>query len=141
MSSSTNISKRALQAVNAILAAWILFRAGLTLFEGTANPLYGAAGVPDLPVLDSNLRFLGGVGVAFALVLLWITPGIGRYSTVFRVIWGCRFFGGIGRVISILAVGAPPTPVLIFTVSEVLLIPILVYWQWAVARAGATNAT
>lgn len=123
------MSKRLLQTVNVVLALWILFRAGLTLFQGTHNPLYGAAAVPELAALDSNLRFLGGIGVAMALLLLWLTPAIAERTTAFRVVWGCRLLGGVGRLVSVAAVGPPPKPMLVFTVSEVFVIPLLLYWQ------------
>lgn len=128
------MSKRLLQTVNVVLALWILFRAGLTVLEGTDNPLYGTSSVPDIPALDSNLRFLGGIGVAMALLLLWITPRIAERTVAFRVVWICRLFGGVGRLVSVAVVGAPPIPMLVFTVSEVVFIPFLLYWQSTLSR-------
>jgi len=129
------MSKRLLQVVNLVLAMWIIFRAGLTVLEGTDNPLYGTAGVPALPALDSNLRFLGGTGLALAAILIWITPAIERHTVLFRTVWGCRFIGGIGRLVSIAIVGSPPIPMLALTVSEVFIIPPLLFWQRAIAKS------
>lgn len=135
------MNKRLLQFVNVALAVWILFRALLTLVEGTESPLYGTAEVPNLPVLDSNLRFLGGIGVSMAFLLFWVTPSIGERAVVFRTVWSLRLGGSVGRLISLVVAGAPPMPVMVFTVSEVFIIPFLLYWQATTARQGAAGAS
>ena len=127
--------------MNGLLAFWVLFRAGLTVIEGTTNLLYGEGLVPALPALDSNLRFLGGVGIGLALLLLWITPNIEKQTVLFRAVWGCRFVGGLGRLLSTAIVGAPPAAMLAFTVSEVFVIPPLIYWQAQVASSASRVTT
>ena len=39
------------------------------------------------------------------------------------------FIGGIGRLISYFAVGSPSTPLIVFTLLEVIGAPIFIYWQ------------
>lgn len=133
------MSKRLLQFANVTLAIWTLFRAGLTLVEGMSNPILGSTG-PPVPAVDSNLRFLAGIGIAMAVILIWLTPSITTHTVEFRVVWSCRFLGGLGRVVSLVAVGATPTPMLITTMSEVAIIPFLLYWQGRVAATASRRA-
>ena len=108
---------------------------GASLFLGADSPVY-PDGMPVVPVLDSNLRFFGGMAVGLGLALLWLTPAIEKHTTLFRVIWLCALAGGIGRLVSALLVGLPPTPILVFTAIEVPGVPALIYWQTRVATAN-----
>ena len=128
------MSRRALQAVNLTLALATIWVAGLSLLFGASSPVYGGVAIPSLAALDSNLRFMGGVGVGLGLALVWITPTIERSTLVFRVVWLCALLGGIGRLISFGIVGVPPLPMLLFAVIEVFGVPALIYWQTLVAR-------
>jgi hypothetical protein len=128
------VSRFALQIVNGFLASLTIFLGGASLLLGIDSPIY-PDGLPELPVLDSNLRFFGGMGVGLGVALLWLIPAIEKHTTLFRVIWLCALAGGIGRIISAVTVGAPPTPILIFTAIEVPGVPLLIYWQTQVAAA------
>ena len=128
------MSRRLLQIVNALIAILTLVLATMSLLFGVKSPIYDAFTIPEIPVLDSNLRFFGGLGLGIALVLLWITPSIEKQTILFRSLWICALFGGIGRIISMFVVGYPPTPMIIFTLIEVPLVPILIYWQWKVSQ-------
>lgn len=81
------------------------------------------------------MRFLGGMGLALGLALLSILPSIEKQSTAYRIIWLCALAGGIGRVISLSVVGWPPLPIVIFTAIEVPGVPLLIYWQYQVAKS------
>jgi hypothetical protein len=93
--------------VNAILAIMTIILASMSLFFGASSPIYDNVIIPEAPALDSNLRFLGGLGLAIGLILLWITPRIERQTILFRSLWICTLLGGIGRLISRLIVGLP----------------------------------
>jgi len=54
------------------------------VFFGVRSPLYAAANLPLFPILDSNLRFFGGMGLGLGLVLLWPLPSIERRTLLFR---------------------------------------------------------
>jgi hypothetical protein len=41
----------------------------------------------EAPVLDSNLRFLGGIWLGIGLAMLWLVPSIERQGTLFRALW------------------------------------------------------
>lgn len=125
-----------MQTVNAWLALATLGLSGLSLAHGTDSPVYGDDPLPALESLDSNLRFMGGIGVGLGLVLLWITPHIERHTSPFRLIWFCALLGGGGRIVSWMDVGQPPMPMVVFTAVEVVVVPILFVWQARIARTA-----
>ncbi|MGY4480557.1 DUF4345 domain-containing protein [Bradyrhizobium sp. USDA 3364] len=129
------MGRRALQIATALLAL-VPILTGIITMLGVSDPLYASSGVPALPVLDSNLRFFGGVWLGLGLALLWLVPRIESETVLFRVVWGGIFLGGIGRLLSIMIVGAPPLPFVGFTLLEVIGAPLFVYWQHLVAAAG-----
>jgi hypothetical protein len=104
------------------------------MLGGTHDPLYAGAGMPADPTLDSNLRFYGGVWLGLGLAALWVIPGIARKTVLFRVLWLMIFLGGIGRLLSLLAVGMPFPPFIGFTLLEVFGAPLFIWWQAALAR-------
>jgi hypothetical protein len=130
------VSRLLLQVTNTLLALLTIALAGASLVFGTDNAIYTNA-VPTIPSLDSNLRFMGGVGLGLGIALLWITPSIEKKGALFRVIWLCALAGGAGRLISAVVVGAPPAPMILFALIEVPGVPLLIYWQHRVARAHA----
>lgn len=129
------MGKRALQIATALLAL-VPVVTGIITMLGVGDPLYASAGIPALPVLDSNLRFFGGVWLGLGLALLWLVPRIESETFLFRVVWGAIFLGGIGRLLSILLVGAPPIPFVGFTALELIGAPLLVHWQRRVAATA-----
>jgi hypothetical protein len=130
------MSKRLLQFINALLAILTILLASMSLLLGVNSPVYNELIIPEIPSLDSNLRFFGGLGLGIGIILLWITPRIEKQTNIFRTLWFCAFLGGIGRIISMFTVGFPPKPMIIFTLIEVPLVPILIYWQWKVSQTS-----
>ncbi|MBR1204232.1 MULTISPECIES: DUF4345 domain-containing protein [unclassified Bradyrhizobium] len=128
------MGRRALQ-IATVLLALVPVLTGIITMLGVSDPLYASSGVPALQVLDSNLRFFGGVWLGLGLALLWLVPRIESESVLFRVVWGGIFLGGIGRLLSMVMVGLPPLPFVGFTALEVIGAPLFVYWQHRVATA------
>jgi hypothetical protein len=129
------MSRRILQAVTAILGI-VPVVTGLIGLRGVDDPLYAPVSTPHTIVLDTNLRFFGGVWLGLGLVILWLVPSIERQTTLFRAAWEMIFIGGIGRLLSIVFAGAPPVPFVFFTLLEIVGAPLFVYWQHRVARAA-----
>lgn len=109
--------------------------ATMQLAFGTKSPVYAGVDLPDHPILDSNLRFFGGMGLGLGLILLFIVPTIERHTTLFRAVWFCALLGGIGRAVSMAVVGMPPTMLIWFTVIEIPFVPILIWWQKQVSKS------
>jgi Domain of unknown function (DUF4345) len=125
--------KRPLQIVVAALAL-IPVLTGAIAMSGIDDPLYASAGLPRSAVLDSNMRFFGGVWLALGLALYWLTPRIEKETSLFRAICGAIFVGGIGRLISLALLAAPPAPFIGFTILEIVGMPALIAWQSRVSR-------
>ena len=129
------MGKRLLQIATALLGLVPLLT-GLITMLGVHDPLYSAAGIPALPVLDSNLRFFGGVWLGLGIAILWLVPRIETETVLFRAIWSAIFLGGVGRLLSIPLVGTPPIPFVGFTALELIGAPLFIYWQHSVAQAA-----
>jgi hypothetical protein len=127
------MSRRLLQIVNITIALLTIFLATMSIIFGVNSPIYSGTEIPMVSVLDSNLRFFGGLGLGLGLALLWITPSVEKQTILFRILWFCAFLGGIGRIISMIVAGYPPMSMMIFTFIEVPLVPVLIYWQWKIS--------
>jgi Domain of unknown function (DUF4345) len=130
---SSNTSYRTFQAIVAILAI-IPLATGVLTMMGLSNPEYKAAGFPMHIVLDSNLRFYGGVWFGLGAVLLWMLPRLRTETKLFRAFSLMIFIGGIGRLLAMVFVGWPPVPFIAFTALEIIGMPLLVWWQSALSK-------
>jgi hypothetical protein len=129
-------SKRPLQIVTAILGL-IPVVTGVISMMGVTDPIYVAANIPHNTLLDSNLRFFGGLWLGVGLALLWLLPRIDTPvgTVVFRMLWGMIFIGGIGRLLSMIFIGIPPIPFIGFTALEIIGAPLFVLWQSKIKQA------
>jgi hypothetical protein len=122
------MSKLGLQISMGVLAA-VPVLTGLIGLTGLRDPIYASAGLPADMMLDSNLRFFGGVWLGAGLALYWLIPKIDKQTALFRALWTMIFLGGVGRLISMLLIGLPPIPFIGFTILEIVGAPIFVIWQ------------
>jgi Domain of unknown function (DUF4345) len=127
------MNKRWLQIATGLLGVIPVVTGIITMF-GLGDPIYAAAKIPANALLDSNLRFFGGVWSGLGLALYWLIPGIDRQTVLFRVLWGMIFLGGIGRLLSMMFLGAPPLPFIGFTALEIIGAPFFIWWQARLAR-------
>jgi hypothetical protein len=130
------MSRRFLQIINGLIGLATVGLGTVQVVLGVRSPLYAAANVPTLPILDSNLRFFGGLGLGLGFTLLWLLPTIERRTVLFRAVWFCALLGGVGRLISWQVVGSPSEVLIGFTVLEVVGAPLLIYWQNRVASSA-----
>lgn len=129
-------ARRRLQFTVAGLACIPVVTGALTLL-GLADPIYADAGLPPHALLDSNLRFFGGLWLVAGLAMAWLIPRIERETALYRVLWLMIFAGGVGRLLSMGLVGPPPWPFIGFTLLELLGAPLFIAWQARVAKAAA----
>lgn len=132
------MTKRPLQIATAVLGAIPVLTGIVTLF-GLADPIYASAHLPANALLDSNLRFFGGVWLGLGLTVYWLIPDIERQTELFRAVWGMIFLGGIGRLLSMLFLGLPPVPFIAFTALEILGAPLFIAWQARVAETATAS--
>ena len=133
------MSRRRLQIMSGLLGI-IPVVTGILTMMGLADPIYAAAGFPPHALLDSNLRFLGGLWLVLGLALFWLIPRIEHETALFRVLWLMIFAGGVGRLLSMAFVGPPPWPFVGFTLLEIAGAPFFIAWQARLARAAAASA-
>ena len=76
------MSRRLLQVATAILSL-IPIATGIITMAGVDDPLYAALDLPRSPLLDSNLRFFGGVWLGLGLAMLYLVPSIERQTVLF----------------------------------------------------------
>ena len=129
------MSKRVLQITTALLGA-VPVLTGVITMMGLSDPLYAGLLLPQDATLDSNLRFFGGVWLGLGLSVWWLVPRIDTQTALFRAAWLMIGLGGVGRLLSMLLVGAPLLPFVGFTLLEIAGAPFFVWWQYRVVRAN-----
>ena len=86
------------------------------------------------PVLDSQNRFYGAIFMGYGALIFLCTTNLRQHATLFRILSGGVFLGGLARVVSIVLHGVPSTPVLGLIVIELLGVPLLVWWHSRAVR-------
>jgi hypothetical protein len=69
-----------------------------------------------------------------------LIPRIERETVLFRALWLMIFFGGVGRLLSMVFVGAPPWPFMGFTRLEIVGPPLFIAWQACIAASALRQA-
>ncbi|WP_051952496.1 DUF4345 domain-containing protein [Methylocapsa aurea] len=134
------MTKRPLQITTFVLALVPIVTGALGMM-GLDDPLYASIQLPRDATLDSNLRFYAGAWFGLGLAALWLIPRIERETALFRVLWLMIFFGGLGRLFSLILVGLPFPPFVGFTLLELIGAPCFIWWQSRVASAGLSKST
>ena len=108
---------------------------GLLALLGVHDPIYHLPAKPDLVVLDSNLRFFGGVWFVLGLAIFASLKNISQPNPLFQWILAACVLGGVGRLASMILFAVPPLPFIAFTVLEIVVLPYLMLWQKNVAAS------
>ena len=96
------------------------------------------AGEVTAPVpLDSHFRYLSGLLLAIGLGFWSTIPAIERQSPRFWLLSAIVVAGGLGRLVSLAAVGPPDAPMFFGLAMELVVTPALAMWQARLARAAA----
>lgn len=122
-------SRRILQGILAVIGL-VLVSTGLL---GVVTGVKGYDVTPTDVMLDTNLRFYAGLSIGLGLILWGIIPAIEKQKTLFTLIAGMILIGGLGRLVSMIAVEVPSIPFVIFALLEVLF-PALIIWQRRIAH-------
>lgn len=130
---------RALQACVA-LGGCVPVSAGLA--GVLLGPRLAGDGFAPVP-LESHFRYLSGLLLAIGIGFWSTIPAITRRSARFRLLTALVVVGGLGRLVSLLAVGTPDAPMLFGLAMELVVTPALALWQARVAREpiGSTRGS
>jgi hypothetical protein len=127
-----------LPVVLAILGLIPVLTGGLDLILGARSLHVAGSSIPfdtmNDVVLDSQIRFFAATWLGVGIILYWMIPSIDRQTTLFRLLMGGIFLGGVGRISSAALVGIPPVHFIAAIVLELVGVPILVLWQSALSK-------
>lgn len=127
--------RRLLQGAIAV-ASLVPLGAGLSGILESAAMLRGVEG-PLPPDLDSHFRYLSGLLFGLGLGFLWCALRIEAPGAVFQALGFVVVCGGLARLLSLIAVGAPGPGHVFGLVMELGTVPALMVWQARVARRFA----
>lgn len=122
-------------AVRALALIALLTGAGDVIVGLAGQQMIGAAlqeGYSD-PLLNSQIRYLGAIWFGFGLLLWVCSAHLFRYAGILQGALWIVFLGGVGRVLSVIQFGFPPsdsgTGFVIFAIAiEIVAMPLLVLW-------------
>ena len=126
MTASTSRQRTALLAVLATLGA-------VPVASGIAGILRGPAGAPGggptTPSVDSEYRFVNVFWTAAGVLLWWTLRKPVERAEITRLVLGLAAFGGIPRLLSWRATGAPHPLFRGTVVLELLIVPAVIVWH------------
>jgi hypothetical protein len=121
--------KRMLQAVVAI-ACLVPINAGAM---GAVRGPQWFKGVESAPVdMDSHLRYLSGILLAMGFAFASCVPDIEAKGERFRLLGMLVVVGGLCRLLSMVMVGVPSRGHVFGLGMELVVVPVLLAWQWRI---------
>ena len=91
------------------------------------------------PNVDSELRFYAVFWIAYGAILVHVARNFDKTSHLVPLLATLFFFGGIGRLLSLVLVGAPHQLFVLLMIVELVLPPALICF-WFVVRNRAINS-
>ena len=92
-----------------------------------------ASGLIDL---DSHFRYLSGLLLAIGIGYVSTIPRIETHGRRFWLLTGIVVVGGLGRLMSLWAIGVPSVPMVAALGMELVITPGLALWRWRIGRQG-----
>jgi hypothetical protein len=127
----STFEKRALQVAVAIACLVPLGAGGAGVLLG---PRMLGSGIVAATDLDSHFRYLSGLLLAIGLGYASTIPCIEMHGGRFRLLTCIVVVGGVGRLLSLLAIGTPSPVMLAALAMELLVTPGLALWQRRIVR-------
>jgi hypothetical protein len=125
--------RRLLQIAVALACIVPLTMGGLSVVRGVTV----LKGAPALPDLDSHFRYLSGIFLAVGIAFATCVPAIERKGARLRLLGAMVVAGGLARLLSWAETGAPGFGHRFGLAMELGVVPLLLLWQWRVARRGS----
>jgi hypothetical protein len=86
---------------------------------------------------DSHFRYLSGLLFGIGLLFWSAIPRIEASGKLFRILTFLVFIGGLGRLWSLVAVGIPSLKMLSALAMELVVTPLLCWWQSRISKSRA----
>ena len=126
-------------ALQAVVAATTLVPLSIASISLARGPAWLGQVSPITTDLDSHFRYLSGIFLALGLGFASCIPAIERKGRRLRLLGAMVIAGGLGRLWSLMQVGAPSTGHLVGLCIELGLVPIVLAWQAVVARRSSSR--
>jgi hypothetical protein len=104
---------------------------------GLAGIVFGPGMLPDVsgPIsLDSHFRYLSGLLLGIGFGFWSCIRRIEQQGARFQLLTVIVFIGGLGRFWSLMIIGFPHRVMLFGLVMELVVTPLLAYWQHRISR-------
>jgi hypothetical protein len=94
-------------------------------------------GPADSADLDGHFRYLSGLLLGIGLAYLSAVPRIEQRRQRFLLLGAIVFIGGLGRLLSVVTIGTPPSlPMIGALMMELAVTPLLTLWQFKASATG-----
>jgi len=130
------MSRKILVVVIYLLGITAVVTGLLAVIGGPAALLGGAAAVPSV---DSQLRYADVIWLGAGVVLLWSARKPLERAMATRVVLLIAAVAGLGRLISLLAVGVPHPFYLVTMGLELVVTPLIIWWHSRVFRTEPSH--
>jgi hypothetical protein len=115
-------------AIGIGLMIFILGEQAVNVVANVYDTIVGQTVSPTQPIsatIDSELRFYSTLWLSYGLLLVWVTRALVKHIRLVPILAGVFFLGGVGRILSLVLIGAPH-PVFIVLMAIEIVFPILV---------------
>jgi hypothetical protein len=129
------VERRLFQGIVGLLSLIPLIGFAIGMTSGTG--FFLPEGAERTVNLDNQFRYLSGVYTAVTIAIWWTLPRLEERLAPLRIACAGVFLGGVGRLASMAALGAPSDPTMVAGVAlELGVVPLLLLWHSRLARRG-----